>query len=70
MLKVYLWLKGLIDSERGQDLVEYALIAVLVSIAIISAVVIVDLPGAFAAWAGDVYDCVSDTSGASCPFGA
>jgi Flp pilus assembly pilin Flp len=70
MLKLYTRIVDLLRGERGQDLVEYALITILVSIAIISAVVLIDLPGAFSTWATDVYDCVSDTSGASCPFGA
>jgi Flp pilus assembly pilin Flp len=34
---LYLWLKNLIESEEGQDLVEYALIIALVSIALVAA---------------------------------
>ncbi len=36
----YLWLKNLLDSEEGQDLIEYALI-----IALIVIVVALALPG-------------------------
>lgn len=53
MLKLYVWLKGLLSSERGQDMVEYALITVVVSIAIVTAVMLI-LDPAFAAWAKDV----------------
>jgi len=66
MLKLYTWIVDLIRSERGQDLVEYALITVLVSIAIIAAVLVADLPSAFGGMATDIADCVGDTSGASC----
>jgi pilus assembly protein Flp/PilA len=31
-MALYLWLKNLLDSEEGQDLIEYALIIVLVVI--------------------------------------
>jgi Flp pilus assembly pilin Flp len=33
IMSLYLWLKNLLDSEEGQDLIEYALIIVLVVIA-------------------------------------
>ena len=34
-MTLYLWFKNLLDSEEGQDLIEYALIIVLVVIAAI-----------------------------------
>ena len=67
MLKLYVWLKDLLRNERGQDMVEYALITVLISVAIVLATLLI-LPGAFSTWAGGVRDCISDSSGAACPF--
>ncbi len=58
-LKLYIWLKDLLRNERGQDMVEYALITVLVSVAIILAVFAI-LPGAFNTWATAVGSCVSN----------
>jgi pilus assembly protein Flp/PilA len=37
---VYLWLKNWFESEEGQDLVEYALLIALVSIAAIAAMLL------------------------------
>ncbi len=68
MLKLYVWLKDLLRSERGQDMVEYGLITVLISAAIVLAVLIADLPGAFEAWADGVAGCISDSTGTACPF--
>ena len=58
MLKLYTWLKDLLRSERGQDMVEYALITVIISVAIVLATLLV-LPGAFAGWAADLATCIS-----------
>jgi Flp pilus assembly pilin Flp len=63
MLKLYVWLKGLIKSERGQDMVEYALITLLISIAIVIAAITIIDP-AFTAWATDV--CAKVTPGGVC----
>ena len=41
------------DRQEGQDMIEYALVAGLISVAIVVAAV-VGLPEAFAAWAADV----------------
>ena len=50
MSKLYVWFKGLLSSERGQDMVEYALITVLISVAIVVVSVGVLSP-AFFTWA-------------------
>ena len=65
MSKLYTWLKDLLRIERGQDMVEYALITVVVSIAIVLATIAV-LGGAFTAWANDLETCITSPSG--CPF--
>jgi Flp pilus assembly pilin Flp len=67
MLKLYVWLKDLLRNERGQDMVEYALITVLISVAIVLAVLLI-LPGAFTTWAEGLEACIADSTGASCPF--
>ena len=53
MSKLYVWFKGLLSSEGGQDMVEYALITVLISVAIVLAAVGILTP-AFATWATDL----------------
>ncbi len=50
MTKLYTLLKGLLRNERGQDMVEYALITVLISVAIVLAAIFI-LEPAFTSWA-------------------
>ncbi len=61
MLKLYVWLNGLLRNERGQDLVEYALITAVVSIAIIVLVMGIIGP-AFETWAESVEACIEAPS--------
>ena len=61
MLKLFVWLKDVLQSERGQDMVEYALITAVISIAIIVAVIAI-LGPAFTAWAEAVRDCIKTPS--------
>jgi len=63
MLKLYVWLKDLLSSERGQDMVEYALITVLVSVVIVLAVMTL-LNQAFADWATDLATCITGPASA------
>ena len=53
MSKLYVWFKGLLSSEGGQDMVEYALITALISVAIVIAAVGV-LEGSFTTWANNL----------------
>ncbi len=53
MTKLYIWLQNLLRNERGQDMVEYALITVLISVAIVLAAILI-LEPAFTAWAKDL----------------
>ncbi len=53
MMKLYVWLTDLLRSERGQDMVEYALITVVISVAIVLVTIGV-LEGAFTNWANDL----------------
>ncbi|MBI1885689.1 MAG: Flp family type IVb pilin [Chloroflexi bacterium] len=50
MLRMFVWLRDLVSREQGQDMVEYALITVLISLAIVLAAIGV-LEGAFSDWA-------------------
>jgi|RifCSP13_1_1023834.scaffolds.fasta_scaffold800943_1 Flp pilus assembly pilin Flp len=50
MSKLYVWFKGLLSSERGQDMVEYALITAAISLVIVG-VTIGILDDAFFDWA-------------------
>ena len=61
MLKLYVWLTDLLKSERGQDMVEYALITAVISIAIIVAVIAI-LGPAFTTWAESVEACIEAPS--------
>ena len=54
MSKLYVWFKGLLSSEGGQDMVEYAMISMFISVAIVLAAVAVDLTTPFGAWATTV----------------
>ena len=57
MLKLYIWLNGLLRNERGQDMVEYALITAVISIVIVLATIAI-LGPAFTTWAGGIRDCI------------
>ncbi len=61
MLKLYVWLNGLLRNERGQDLVEYALITAVVSIAVIVLIMAIIGP-AFETWANSVEACIEAPS--------
>jgi Flp pilus assembly pilin Flp len=66
MLKLYTWIVDLIRSERGQDMVEYALITVLISVAIVIAVLATGIIDAFETWATGVADCISSPDSTTC----
>ncbi len=67
MLKLYIWLNGLLRGERGQDMVEYALITVIISVAIVLATIFV-LGDAFTEWATDLASCITAPGSVACPF--
>ncbi len=54
------WLIRIAASERGQDMVEYALITTLISVAVILAVLLTGLIGSFETWATDVCNHVNE----------
>ncbi len=57
MTKLYTWMKDLLRSERGQDMVEYALITVIISVAVVLATIFI-LEPAFTTWATSVKTCI------------
>ncbi len=65
MLKLYVWLKDLLRNERGQDMVEYALITVLISVAVVLATIFV-LGDACTSWAESIEGCITDPLPANC----
>ena len=65
MLKLYVWLTDLLKRENGQDMVEYALITVLISVAIVIATMVI-LGGAFTTWANDIKTCITSPSSGNC----
>ena len=67
MTKLYIRIMDLLRSERGQDMVEYALITVIVSVAVVIATIGI-LGPAFETWAGDIEACITAPGGATCPF--
>ena len=67
MLKLYVWLTSLLRSERGQDMVEYALITVIISVVIVLATIFL-LEPAFTTWAEDLASCITAPGGDACPF--
>ena len=67
MMKLYVWLTDLLRSERGQDMVEYALITVVVSIAIVLATIGI-LGGAFETWATNLSACIAGGGTGTCPL--
>ncbi len=67
MLKLYTWLKDLLRSERGQDMVEYALITVVISVAIVLAAIGI-LYGPFQTWAEGLATCITNPDACAIPF--
>jgi len=61
LLRATVALTGLrvrLAEERGQDLLEYALLGGLISAALVAAAVVLILNGAIVSMAGEIRDCV------------
>ena len=67
LYNLYTYLKGLLRVERGQDMVEYALITVIISVAVVLATIFI-LEPAFTIWANDLASCITAPGGETCPF--
>ena len=53
--KLWIWF----HDEKGQDLIEYALIVTALSIGIIVVITAAGIPGAFSGWGASVVDWVT-----------
>ncbi len=56
------WLIRIAAGERGQDMVEYAMVTMFISVAVVLAALVANVPGAFGAWATDLGSCVADSA--------
>jgi Flp pilus assembly pilin Flp len=63
MLKLYTWITDLLRREEGQDVIEYALISALISVAIIVVVLATGLVDAFGGWATAVGNALTPAGG-------
>jgi len=54
-LRVLAWF----EDEKGQDLIEYALVTALISVGIITAVILTDLETAFGTWVGNIATAIT-----------
>ena len=68
MLNVYTWILTNLRRERGQDLVEYAMLSGLIAAAIVAVGIIV-FSGALTDMAGGISDCIDFTNATPCTPG-
>ncbi len=61
--------KARIGSERGQDLIEYALLGGLIAMALVAAAVLVAYTSAVQGMAGGIKDCIDFDSVTDCDMG-
>jgi len=62
-------LRTRLSEERGQDLLEYALLGGLIAAAITAAAVVALMTGAVSGMANGIADCIDFDSGSTCgPF--
>ena len=66
----YAWMvTHLHRNERGQDLIEYALLSGLIAAAIVAAAALAAYTGALTTMAGGIADCIDFDGGSPCdPF--
>ncbi len=60
-----LWLKAHVHSERGQDLIEYALLGGLIAGALLAAAVLTGMTNAISGMATGIGECI-DFDGTDC----
>jgi len=61
-----LWLKTHVRSERGQDLIEYALLGGLIAGALLAAAVLTGMTTAVGDMANGIGDCIDFDSSSAC----
>ncbi len=69
MLKVYTWILAHLRNERGQDLIEYAMLSGLIAAALVAVLALGVLSGAVELMAGGVGDCIDFDSLTPCAAG-
>lgn len=62
-------LRARLTEERGQDLIEYALLGGLIAAALLAAAVLLAYTNAVQTMAGGIKNCVDFNSGTTCGFG-
>ena len=65
MLKVYTWILAHLHRERGQDLVEYAMLSGLIAAAIVAVGILV-FSSALTSMAGGISNCIDFTASSTC----
>ncbi len=68
MLNVYTWILVHLQRERGQDLIEYAMLSGLIAAAIVAVGILV-FSTALTSMAGGISDCIDFDSGTPCTAG-
>jgi Flp pilus assembly pilin Flp len=63
-VRTYLW--RFLSSEAGQDLVEYALVTMFVSVAVVIAAAATGMVPAFTEWGNNIGNCLSSGDPLSC----
>ena len=69
MLHVYTWILAHLRQERGQDLIEYAMLSGLIAAALVAVLALGVLTGAVEGMAEGVSDCIDFDSGTACAAG-
>ncbi len=69
MLTVYTWILAHLRRERGQDLIEYAMLSGLIAAALVAVLALGVLSGAVEAMADGVSDCIDFDSLTPCAAG-
>ena len=69
MLNVYTWILAHLRRERGQDLIEYAMLSGLIAAALVAVLALGVLTGAVELLAGGVSDCIDFDAGTPCAAG-
>ena len=63
------WLQAHIRSERGQDLIEYAMLGGLIAATLVALAVLAAYSGAIESMASGIGNCIDFNSGTDCsPF--
>ncbi len=66
---IFTWIRMQIRTERGQDLLEYALLGGLIAAAIVAVIMLGTMTDAITSMAGGISDCIDFDSTTTCgPF--